>query len=499
MFNHITLKYAALVAAAYGMSLSDIGLGTTSASGETLAGSIRQERRTRKTGHARTKTKAKWFFDQILPPTLEFNWIDYDDELNVALGRARLATSQAFASFRMMGLFSPQELRSQSIVDGLVSISLPDELPPDAKPEPPVARTVRYEGEKDNDKGGNTEPELIGNPKAPSGGGEGDIKKSLDTVSFKPKIRNLNTFVQSVVSEFAPFIFESLSTLSEDDVEVMRSMFIEEVTNETDELGIYHSLSELLKSKSLGTFEFGDLETELASLLGEGYEHVNLKKYADRLKANIKSRVGDFLGRAALVTTMLSNVEPDGLIDDVVQRVNATLPDYIYAFVNIEAKSIVDEILNTPSSLPEVIRMKSLPKPRKEVVQPITINLPEQKSQINVDVPPSNTDVTVNVPAQEASIVNVASPIVNIEQEPPVVNVAVPERANTIQVNMPEQPVSVVNVNVPEQLAPVVNIAVEPTPVEIKNTVNVPKDKRDKKKITLRKDGNTWTGEATDS
>src|SRR3972149_9549682 len=67
MFDRITLKYAAIVAAAYGMSLGDIGLQTTSASGETLAGSIRQERRTKRTGFARAKKKIKYLIESFLP------------------------------------------------------------------------------------------------------------------------------------------------------------------------------------------------------------------------------------------------------------------------------------------------------------------------------------------------------------------------------------------------------------------------------------------------
>ena len=59
MFDRVTVKYAAIVAAGYGISLSDIGIQVTASGGETLAGSIRQERRTRKTGFARFKKKMK--------------------------------------------------------------------------------------------------------------------------------------------------------------------------------------------------------------------------------------------------------------------------------------------------------------------------------------------------------------------------------------------------------------------------------------------------------
>lgn len=308
MFNHITLKYAALVAAAYGMSLSDIGLQTTSASGETLAGSIRQERRTRKTGHARIKAKTKWFFDNILPSQLEFNWVDYDDELNVAMGRARLATSQAFSSWRQMGLFSAQELRSQAIQDGLVSISMPDEIPPDAKPDPMLSP--------------NGEPELVGNPKAPSSGGEGDVKKSIDTVSFKSKPRNLNSFITNIITQYSSPIIEVLTQTGEDEIAVVRSMLIDSVFD-GENLELAQQVSEFLKNKSLGTFQFGDLE----EIVGDR---------ADELKSNIQNKLGEFIGKAVLVTMLTSEAEPEGIVQDTIQRVTALLPDYIHALVNQE-------------------------------------------------------------------------------------------------------------------------------------------------------------------
>ncbi|MCK4830279.1 hypothetical protein KA005_81930, partial [bacterium] len=63
MFDRITAKYASIVAAGYGLSLSDIGIQATTSGGDTLAGSIRDERKTRKTGFARFKRKMVSFFN----------------------------------------------------------------------------------------------------------------------------------------------------------------------------------------------------------------------------------------------------------------------------------------------------------------------------------------------------------------------------------------------------------------------------------------------------
>jgi len=184
MFDNITTKYAAIVASAYGMTLNDIGLSGNG--GGTLAGTIRSDAKYRNTGFARLKTKVKYFFDQILPDTLQFTLIDYDHELNVAMGRARLASATAFKTFMDMKAVSPQEIRQQSIADGLWSITLPDELPPDSEfPEPEVPTGAFGKpiagGTQKKKVGKLTGTDKVGNPKPPTQGGEGAMtaRKSL--------------------------------------------------------------------------------------------------------------------------------------------------------------------------------------------------------------------------------------------------------------------------------------------------------------------------------
>lgn len=139
MYDKIMMKHAAITASAYGLSLSDIGLQTTSASGETLAGSIRQERRTRKTGIARTKKKIKYFFELILPDYLQFDTVDMDDELNLGMARARLANSTAWQNFINMGAFTRKEARLQTVADGLLSVDVPEDPPAEPDVPAPVA------------------------------------------------------------------------------------------------------------------------------------------------------------------------------------------------------------------------------------------------------------------------------------------------------------------------------------------------------------------------
>lgn len=348
MFNQITLKYAALVAAAYGMSLSDIGLQTTSASGETLAGSIRQERRTKRTGHARMKAKVKSFFDRILPDQIEFNFIDYDDELNVALGRARLASSQSFLTFKDMGTFSPQEIRTTAIHDGLFPKSFPNEIPPDAKPTLPADRTIRYVGEKSNDKpkdGGNKEPELVGDKVAPSAGGEGEVR-SLDSVSFKPNVRILNNVISKIVKEVEPKLFGVMSRTSEDELEIMRSVVAESFFSEEDELSINKMVSNLMTKKSVGTLSIDDL----ADLESE----ISISDRVDLLE-NINFSLSEFLGKAILFTlndAVFSErvVEQDTdtrynyFVKQVQGKIAKSLPDYVKAHVGMEVEKLIQKM-----------------------------------------------------------------------------------------------------------------------------------------------------------
>jgi hypothetical protein len=340
MFDRIMLKYSALTAAAYGMSLSDIGLQTTSASGETLAGSIRQERRTKKTGIARVKAKVKAFFDSFLPPTIEWNFVDYDDELNVALGRARLATGQAFTAFRQMGLFSNQELRSQAIQDGLVSISLPDQLPPDAEPDPTQSP--------------NATPGLLQGGKAPSAGGEGEVK-SLDSVSFKPKSRVLNNIISKLTNEVAPKIVENIRGISEDDVAITRSLIGESIFSESDNLEVAPLLAKVIANKSIGTIEV-TLDDVKKFVEDEGIDYDgSWDALASDFWEDVNKSLPDYLGRTILF--MLNeeiflqngfdtNTELDYnyIVKQVQEKVTKSLPDFVKIHVGFELENMLRKI-----------------------------------------------------------------------------------------------------------------------------------------------------------
>jgi hypothetical protein len=354
MFNQITLKYAALVAAAYGMSLSDIGLQTTSASGETLAGSIRQERRTKKTGFARMKSKIKSFFDRILPETIEFNFIDYDDELNVALGRARLATAQALKTAQDQGWFSDQEIRSQWIQDGLISISLPDEIPAEAETLLEAEKKLGV-GKFAPKIGGNKEPELVGSPKAPSAGGEGEVK-SLDSVSFTPK-KSLNKVVEQIVNQVTPKLIEIVQNTADDDIDVMRSMVSESFFSEEDAFEVNSIVANIIKNKSLGLVTFEDVLQELKNYLeGEGLEVGEvIYPFVEDFEGNIKSGLSEYIGKTVLFTLndlvfTQSVIGDDGevqynsIVEQVQEKMKVLLPEYVKSYVGIEFEKLINKI-----------------------------------------------------------------------------------------------------------------------------------------------------------
>lgn len=170
MFDKAVNRYASLVCSGYGVSLSDIGLGGGSASGgDTLAGTIRDERKTKRTGFAVLKRKVEYFFNRMLPKTLRFKLIDLDDEISVALGRARLANATAFGAYINNGVVTPEEARQQAIADGLFSISMPEELPEELKDFSPNKNPAER-------------PSMLGRPVSPGQGGFGEVAARSDVL-----------------------------------------------------------------------------------------------------------------------------------------------------------------------------------------------------------------------------------------------------------------------------------------------------------------------------
>lgn len=169
MYDSTTAKYAAIVTAGYGLTLSDIGYPSASGGGgDSLAGTIRNERVSKSSGKAIAKKKLEAYFNRILPETLKFTWIDYDDERNVSKGRARVASAQAASVWIDKRMFLPSELRQQAVADGLISISLPETIDPNDE------EFLNLQADPFGNKTGGSRSKTLGDPVAPSSGGHGE-------------------------------------------------------------------------------------------------------------------------------------------------------------------------------------------------------------------------------------------------------------------------------------------------------------------------------------
>jgi hypothetical protein len=224
IYDSVTFKYAQIVCAGYGLKISDIGMSQEEA--RTLAGVIRAERQTRRTGFATIKEKTTGFFNRLLPPHLLFEWLDQDDETMMARGRSRLANFQAYAEAREKKMLTLQEIRAQIAADGLLDIQIdPDdpeaeaELNADPMMGPDAVRLPRTD---DRDR------------VPPSQGGEGQLtfpRKSLTTLvdnSLRMPAQNANEMrlrrlIKAMARRAFPSIKKSFKSIDHNDLQAWLS------------------------------------------------------------------------------------------------------------------------------------------------------------------------------------------------------------------------------------------------------------------------------------
>jgi hypothetical protein len=171
MFDAAMMKYNQLCAAGYGISVSDVGMSESSRGSSSLAGAIRSERKTRKTGLSRIRNKFKYWFDRMLPDFLMWKYVDLDDEVSVAVGRARLADAQAAGIMIDKHIFTPEEMRQQHIADGLLTVPVPEKVPTNA--DWPVSPSP-FGANKP--VGNPKQNELVQSPVPVSAGGQGEVR-----------------------------------------------------------------------------------------------------------------------------------------------------------------------------------------------------------------------------------------------------------------------------------------------------------------------------------
>ncbi|KKL78421.1 hypothetical protein LCGC14_2024990, partial [marine sediment metagenome] len=177
LYDKTTLKYAQITAAGYGMRLSDIGMSEVGGE-KTLAGVIRGERQTKRSGFALVRSKTENHFNALLPDNLKWTWEDTDEESQMARGRALQTVGMALTQLTSgeQPILSGEEARQELIATGLLSIEIDAKEMPEEKEQPgqpfpfgssqqdgPMAGSPDGKGKPSNQQGG----------KLPSQGGRG--------------------------------------------------------------------------------------------------------------------------------------------------------------------------------------------------------------------------------------------------------------------------------------------------------------------------------------
>jgi hypothetical protein len=197
------------------------------------------------------------------------------------LGRARLANATSFAQLRDMEAISPEEARLQMIQDGLMTISMPEKPPKEAKkPLPTLGVGAKKTPER---------PGQIGAKQPPSMGGDGEVKKSIDEA------------IEKIASVIVPNIRESLNEIGEDDLGPAKSALLTAfLENDLDEV-----LGEIVKLNPLS-------EVELEN----------------------KEKFPAFLGKAIVYNLINSDhLFSEDVVEDVQAKINKSLDEYVKSFI----------------------------------------------------------------------------------------------------------------------------------------------------------------------
>jgi hypothetical protein len=136
MYDSVTLRYAQIVAAGYGMRLSDIGMDEMGGE-KTLAGVIRGERQTRRNGFALVRSKLENHFNSIVPKEIRFTWVDDDSETKLANGKALVAIGQGLTQLVTASILERSEARHEIVAQGLLKTDIDPDATPEEPPPPP--------------------------------------------------------------------------------------------------------------------------------------------------------------------------------------------------------------------------------------------------------------------------------------------------------------------------------------------------------------------------
>lgn len=283
MYDSVTMKYAAILTAGYGLTLSDIGFPSPSNGGDSLAGTIRMERVGKSSGKAISKKKFEAYANRILPYSLKFFFIDYDDERNVSKGRARLASAQAANINITNRTFLPSEMRRQQIADGLVSIDVPEDIDENS-PEFQNLQQPVFGGNKVKEIGAKT---------TPSDGGQGEIIPQQilqrNMAAIEVGISKATYGVNEVLSTLTSTVKRNLS---QDEIPIWEEYVDSYLTNKSDmdEQDLKSVLDGICK-RSIVTLRSQKWAQEISEIienkviLDQSLEEVNRASYIAHQKA----------------------------------------------------------------------------------------------------------------------------------------------------------------------------------------------------------------------
>jgi hypothetical protein len=309
LYDKTTLKYAAITCAGYGISLSDIGIGISSSGGETLAGTIRQERNTNRKGIGFAKEKMRLFRNRMLPSTLQWVWIDPDEEQQVARGRALLSSSAAFSSMIDKRIISPKEARQAVIAAGLLNVALPEDIP-----------LEDFDNLPEIVSGEQTRENMLTATQPPSSGGQGEVRQSMAVDKI---IENgLTNFVDNILT---------IETVDLEDDEFLELMpLLETYINEKD---ILNALMEFYE------VQYNSMKTQKSFFSRDRWKSFDENAFKNEIENGLKS----FPNKIAETMILAKSYALDNL-----EEVSDNFRDYqtkvVYDLIKLLATSIGERV-----------------------------------------------------------------------------------------------------------------------------------------------------------
>ena len=177
---------------------------------------------------------------------------------------------------------------------------------------------------------------MVGSPKAPSGGGEGDIKK-LASLTVKSR-KELSNVIEKIVTNFAPKIVEIISEYGEDELYMMKSVINSSLFDE-DVLGLQNILNNTVSRKR--TVDLSYAMEELETLVG--------KSEAALVAKSLEKGVNEFISKtiAFVMNDVLfdqaSGIQYDSILEEVQHRVTGSLDEFMEVYVADEINKIMEK------------------------------------------------------------------------------------------------------------------------------------------------------------